>query len=201
MVIKRQANSYSVSCNVKRFTTWSNTVNTIQDILNMGEFVVPSSPIRAIETKHVKLVVNWNEESDKPATDFTVSVADTTFSFSTNAYDATQLGVVKGETDKQFEYQFQTLIITGDFESVDLIPPYEFYRLFKRDGNVLPTMDDLEGLETYVSRYRDIHEMVFGQSPSPEKLIDVLHRWCDLRKIPRDIFNVAPPAPVGGEQA
>lgn len=176
-------------------------MNTIQDILNMGEFVVPSSPIRAIETKHVKLVVNWNEESDKPATDFTVSVGDTTFSFSTNAYDATQLGVVKGETDKQFEYQFQTLIITGDFESVDLIPPYEFYRLFKHDGNVLPTMDDLEGLETYVSRYRDIHEMVFGQSPSPEKLIDVLHRWCDLRKIPRDIFNTPPNALTGDEQA
>lgn len=175
-------------------------MSTIQDILSMGQFVVPSSPIRAIETNHVKMVVNWNEGSDKPITDFTVSVGDTTFSFSTAAYDATQLGVVKGETDKQFEYQFQTLIITGDFQSVDLIPPYEFYRLFKHDGNVLPSMEDLEGLEAYVARYRDIHEMVFGQSPNSEKLIDVLHRWCDLRKIPRDIFNAASPTPVGGEQ-
>ena len=177
-------------------------MDTMQDILDRGDFVTPRSPIRAFLTTDIKLVVNWNEESDLPITHFTVSTDDNTFVFETSAFDATRLdGVSKGVQGVEFEYSHQVMVITGDFQSVDILEPFEFQILFGYDGNVLPSMGDLEAVETYIAHYRDIHEMVFGQSPTPEKLADVLHRWCDLRNIPRDIFNTPPNALTGDEQA
>lgn len=176
-------------------------MDTVQDILELGNFVTPRSPIRALETTNIKLAVNWNEESDLPITHFTVSTDDNTFVFETSAFDATRLdGVSKGIQGVEFEYSHQVMVIAGDFQSVDILEPFEFQILFGYDGNALPSMGDLEAVETYIAHYRDIHEMVFGQSPTPEKLMNVLHRWCDLRNIPRDIFN-PPFAAIGGEQA
>lgn len=177
-------------------------MTTMQDILDRGDFVTPRSPIRAFLTTDIKLIVNWNEASDLPTTHFTVSMGDDTFVFETGAFDATHLdGVSKGVQGVEFEYSHQVMIVTGDFQSVSIVEPFEFQTIFGYDGNALPSMGDLEAVETYIAHYRAVYEMVFGQVPSSEKLADVLRRWCDLRNIPRDIFNTPPNALTGDEQA